>query len=307
MTSSQYYQHTINTPFTCFGRGLHTGVPVVMKVLPAGDNTGRTFVRRDCLTGQNDVRAIWFNVRNTQLSTTLCNRFGVTVTTVEHLMAAFAAHGVDNVKIVLDGPEVPILEGSSRTFSDLILASGLKQQRARRKVIVVKRAVQFDLGDRSGMLVPGKGLTADLEIDFEAQAIGRQAIKGVELNEETFVRSIRDARTFGVVDDVEQLMQNGFARGASLKNALVVQGDRILNPEGLHYPDECVRHKVLDLYGDLAMAGAPIKGHFRGLKSGHHINANVVTQLLTDSQSFEFIDAEQADRQWQKLPTQVTA
>ncbi|MCP8900580.1 UDP-3-O-acyl-N-acetylglucosamine deacetylase [Gilvimarinus xylanilyticus] len=295
MKTSQYYQHTINTPFTCFGRGLHTGVPVVMKVLPADENTGRTFVRRDCLSGQNHVRAIWFNVRHTQLNTKLSNRFGVTVSTVEHLMAAFAAHGVDNVKVVLDGPEVPILEGSSRTFSDLIMASGLKQQRARRKVIVVKRPVKIAQDDRVGMLLPSSGMMADLEIDFSAPAVGRQKLQRINMNEETFVRSIRDARTFGMAEDVEHLIQNGFARGASMKNAVVVKGDRILNPEGLHYPDECVRHKVLDLYGDLAMAGAPIQGHFRGFKSGHQINAGVVTKLLTDSQNFDFVDAEQAD------------
>ncbi len=296
---THYYQHTIKTPFTCFGRGLHTGVPVVMKVLPAEENTGRTFVRRDCLSGQNEVRAIWFNVRDTRLSTKIGNRFGVTVSTVEHVMAAFAAHGVDNVKIVLDGPEVPILEGSSRTFSDLILASGLKRQKARRRMIVVRRPVEVNHGDKWGRLKAATEMSADMTIDFDAKVIGRQKLSGIKMDEETFIRRIRDARTFGMMEDVENLARHGFARGASLKNAIVVNDDKVMNPEGLFYPDEFVRHKVLDLYGDLAMAGAPIIGHFSGFKSGHQVNAELVSQLLTDSSNFSFVDAELAERFWQ--------
>ncbi|MDO3381218.1 UDP-3-O-acyl-N-acetylglucosamine deacetylase [Gilvimarinus algae] len=301
MTQTQYHQHTLAAPFTCFGRGLHTGVAVVMKVLPAPEHTGVTFVRRDCKSGENEVRAIWFNVRNNRLNTTIANRFGVTINTIEHIMAALFAHGVDNARVVLDGPEVPILEGSARTFSDLILASGVRAQRARRKVIVVRHPVAISDGDKRAALTPSPVLSADLTISFKAAAIGTQRLPNVRLDEATFTSSIRDARTFGMAEDIESMLQSGYGRGASLRNAIVVKGDSIVNPEGLFYPDEFVRHKILDLYGDLSLAGAPIVGHFRGYKSGHQMNTDLLSELLCESENFAFVDKEYAEHYWLEI------
>jgi UDP-3-O-[3-hydroxymyristoyl] N-acetylglucosamine deacetylase len=293
-----YFQHTLNEPFVCFGRGLHTGLAVVMRVLPAEPNTGLTFVRRDLPMGENAIRAIWFNVRDTQLSTTLGNRFGASVSTVEHVLAALKAHGIDNARLVLNAPEVPILEGSARTFSDLILSSGRRVQSARRRVIVVRKPVEVKEGDKLVRLLPSPEATADVEIDFPSAAIGRQRLKGIALDEATFIASLRDARTFAVQRDVEKIMAEGLAQGASLTNAILVDDDKVINPEGLHYKDEFVRHKVLDLYGDLALAGAQIIGHFKGKKIGHGLNARLVAKLLSDTNNFTFTDREFAETYW---------
>ena len=297
----EYFQHTLNEPVTCFGRGLHTGLPVVMRILPAEPNTGWTFVRRDLPQGENEIRAIWFNVRDTQLSTTLGNRFGASVSTVEHIMSALKAHGIDNARIVLNAPEVPILEGSARTFSDLILSSGRRVQSARRRVIVVRKTIEVVEGDKFVRLTPAPDATADVEIDFSSAAIGRQKLTGLKLDERTFVTRIRDARTFTMKSEVDKIMAEGLAQGASLANAILVDDEKVINPEGLHYPDEFVRHKVLDLYGDLALAGAHIVGHFSGRKIGHTLNARLVAKLVSNANNFTFTDREYAETYWSTI------
>jgi UDP-3-O-[3-hydroxymyristoyl] N-acetylglucosamine deacetylase len=262
-----------------------------MVVKPAEENTGINFVRKDVRTADNLIPAHWKNVVDTTLSTVLANADGVRVGTVEHLMAALLGCGVDNALIELDGPEVPIMDGSAEPFVSVIERVGTVDQSVCRKALWIHRPVEVQQGEKYAILMPSNTPRITVEINFEESVVGSQT-HSVSLVNEAFRNDIARARTFGFASDIKQLRHQGLARGGSIKNAILVDGDRIINEEGLRYQNEFVRHKILDVIGDLALIGIQVIGHFYARKPGHKLNHMLIKQLLTvpDAWSYSTID-----------------
>jgi len=274
------YQTTLNTTVICAGIGVHSGVRARMVIKPADVNTGIRFRRTD-LGIESDILARGDQVTEVQLGTTLTNEDGATIATVEHFLAACAGMGLDNVLVEIDGPETPIMDGSSAVFCELFHNSGLKQQSALRRRIRVLDTVEVRDGVKWARLspTPDNVLTLKAKIEFETKAIGTQQM-AMRLVPGLFARDIAFARTFGFARDVETLKAMGLARGGSLDNAVVIDGDDIVNPEGLRSDDEFIRHKLLDAVGDLMLAGAPIAGQYEAHQPGHAMNNKLVRALL---------------------------
>ncbi len=287
-----HHQHTLAGPAIFAGVGLHSGAHVRVSIRPAPQDSGVVFVRTD-LPGQNRVPATGDSVVNTRLNTVIGNAAGVTVSTVEHLMAAFAALGVDNALVELDGPEVPIMDGSAEPFVQLIDRAGRRRQEAPRRWIEVLARIEVGEGDMRAWVDPAAGFEVAFEIQFESAAIGRQQVD-LELTEESFRAEISNCRTFGFLDQVEALRKVGLALGGSLENAVVVDGDRVLNPEGLRRPDEFVRHKALDAVGDLYLLGAPLIGRFEAVRAGHAINNALVREIMARPNAWRWCTGEVA-------------
>ncbi|WP_371154460.1 UDP-3-O-acyl-N-acetylglucosamine deacetylase [Jannaschia sp. 2305UL9-9] len=273
-------QTTVKSAIRLSGVGLHSGEPARLSIQPASAHHGIWFRRTDVAENAM-IPARHSNVQTSPLCTLLVNEAGVSVSTVEHVMAALAGCGVLNATIELDGPEVPILDGSAADFVRAILKVGVRQLNAPVHVIEVLRRVQVEDGDRIAMLEPAAELEIDFAIDFTDAAIGQQR-KVLRLSNGTFVRELCDSRTFCRQQDVDAMHAAGKALGGSLANAVVVDGDRIMNPGGLRHRDEAVRHKMLDALGDLALAGAPILGRYTGLRSGHAMTNKLLHALFAD-------------------------
>lgn len=288
--ASGLLQRTLKSAIHCEGIGLHSGAPVKMTLIPSDANTGIRFRRVDLKNGARDIDARYDLVTDTRLCTTVSNEHGGSVATIEHLMAALAGCGVDNVTIELDGPEVPVMDGSSEPFVFLIECAGTVEQATERRVIRVNRTVTASQDGSTASLEPGNRFTLAMGIDFESQAIGRQEIF-LEVSDLTFKRELSQARTFGFLHEVEAMRAAGLARGGSLDNAVVIDGEKILNADGLRYEDEFVRHKALDCIGDLALAGGPILGHFKGVRPGHAINNRLLRTLFADTDNFDVLCA----------------
>ncbi|NNG04322.1 MAG: UDP-3-O-acyl-N-acetylglucosamine deacetylase [Inquilinus sp.] len=274
-------QKTLKSRIHCTGIGLHTGARVNMTLLPADINSGLVFVRTDVAEDRAVVPARWDGVSDTTLCTVVSNEHGTTVGTVEHLMAALRGCGIDNAAIELDGPEVPIMDGSAAPFVFLIESAGMAAQPAVRRAIRVLKTVEVRDGDKLARLTPAAGFSFSFEIDFPDPVVRRQ--KGtIRLANGAFKSDLARARTFGFLKDVEYLRSRGLARGGSLDNAVVINRGRVMNEGGLRFEDEFVRHKILDSIGDLYLAGAPILGHFHGDKSGHALNNQLLRRLFAD-------------------------
>ena len=286
-TNNNIYQQTLSEPITIKGIGLHSGVNVIMKLLPAEPDTGIIFYRTD-LSSNNSVEALWSNVSNTQLSTTISNKNGISVSTIEHLMSALSGLHIDNLKIEINGPEVPIMDGSSKDFVYLIESKPLKILNKKRKVIKINKNIKVKNQDSSVELRPNKQFSIDFEIDFPNKLISKQSCQ-LQLVNGNYKSDIASARTFGFEKDVDTLKLNGLALGGSLENAVVVGKNKILNKEGLRFKDEFVRHKILDSIGDLYLAGAPIQGYFFGNKSGHYLNNLLLKSLFSDDSNYDYI------------------
>lgn len=293
-------QTTVGHAVHCSGIGLHSGCPVEMRLLPAPAGQGITFRRIDLpesarVAGSDEIAARFDSITDTRLGMTLSNKHGVHVATVEHLMAALMGCGIDNVEIELTGPEVPAMDGSAAPFVFLIECAGLKQFNVRRRALRVLQPVVVEDGDKRAEFMPAPRFTVDIEIDFAASAVRRQRFI-VDVTEAEFRTHVSRARTFGFLSEVESLRANGLALGGSLENAVVVDGDVVLNSDGLRFSDEFVRHKALDAIGDLALAGAPILGRFRGVRSGHTLNAALLRALFASNDAFEFVTLSDPDR-----------
>ena len=258
-----------------------------MNLIPANADYGIKFFRTD-MVSNNIIEALWSNVSGTQLSTTISNEFGASISTIEHLMSALSGLHIDNLKIEIDGPEVPIMDGSSKEFVSLIESVPLKILLKKRKVIKVKKNIKVTNDYSSVELKPNKQFSIDFEIDFPSKLVSRQSCQ-LQLVNGNYKTDIASARTFGFEKDVAMLRSNGLALGGSLENAVVVGESKILNSEGLRYKDEFVRHKILDSIGDLYLAGAPIQGYFFGNKSGHYLNNLLLRSLFSDSDNYEYI------------------
>ena len=275
------FQHTLAGPAVCAGVGVHSGQRVRIAIRPAPADTGVVFVRSDVADRDNRVRAEALAVSCTQLNTKIGNAAGVSVSTIEHLMAALAALEVDNAIIDVDGPEIPIMDGSALPFVHLLDRAGRRVQNAPRRYIEVLAHVEVEDGDKRAALRPCDRFEVAFEIAFRSAAIGRQAVD-LAVTERVFRDQLAAARTFGFVHEVEALRRMGLARGGSLENAIVIDGDVILNTEPLRFRDEFVRHKALDAVGDLYVLGAPVIGRFETRYGGHALNNRLVRALLAD-------------------------
>ena len=280
-------QHTVAGPVIFAGVGLHSGAHTRVAVRPAAPDTGIVFLRTDVRDRDNRVPVSAQVVCQTRLSTVIGNMIGVTVSTIEHLMAALAALNIDNAIVELDGPEVPIMDGSAEPFVRMLDRAGIKTQDAVRRYIEVLEPIEVVQGDKYGRLLPCRQFEVAFEISFDTAAIGDQSVDLV-VDEQSFRSELADCRTFGFLADVEALRAAGLARGGSMENAVVIDGDRILNPEGLRRPDEFVRHKALDAIGDLYVLGAPILGRFEGRFAGHALNNDLVRALLAAPHAWRY-------------------
>ena len=274
-------QRTLRNSTSCNGIGLHSGIDVSLILKPAKENTGIIFHRSDVSDVHSIVPATWDRVVDTQLCTVIGNEANVTVGTIEHLLAALAGCGIDNACIDLDGPEVPIMDGSSKPFVDLIESAGVVELLAPRRVIRVLKPVNVKTEDSYAELIPSEKPVLNVEINFENTVVANQSLS-LGLVNGSFCKELARARTFGFLHEVEQMQAAGLAKGGSLENAVVVSSEGILNDGGLRFDDEFVRHKMLDAVGDLYLAGGHIIGQFRGLKSGHAINNALLRVLFAD-------------------------
>ncbi|WP_292069261.1 MULTISPECIES: UDP-3-O-acyl-N-acetylglucosamine deacetylase [unclassified Brevundimonas] len=274
-----HHERTLVAPAIIAGVGVHTGRRVRLAVRPAPAGTGIVFVRTDVTDRDNRIPVSGEAVVDARLNTMIANADDVRLSTIEHLMAAFAALGVSNAVIEVDGPELPILDGSARDFVNLLDRAGFRRQPTPVRYIEILEPIQVEEGDKRAALLPCDRYEMRMEIDFPSAAIGNQVVDFV-VDEATFRTEIMAARTFGFAHEVEALRQAGLARGGSLENAVVIDGDDILNPGGLRMEREFVRHKALDAIGDLYVLGAPILGRYEGYKAGHALNNKLVRALL---------------------------
>ncbi len=287
------YQGTVGDSVSLSGIGVHSGQAATMTIHPSDEDTGIIFLRTN-LPGSRDIeiKADWSAISATALCTVLGDPEGAFVSTVEHALAALRALGVDNALIEVDGPEVPIMDGSSASFVDAIDSVGVVQQSKRRKVLRILKPVRVDAGDAFGELRPHAGSRFEVSIAYDHSSIGHQEMV-FDLSPDGFRDEISRARTFGFLKDVEHLWANNFALGSSLENAVVLGDDEIVNPEGPRWRDEFVRHKILDSIGDLALAGLPIEGCYRSHKGGHKLNFTMLKALFADPTAYEIVDGQQ--------------
>jgi UDP-3-O-[3-hydroxymyristoyl] N-acetylglucosamine deacetylase len=287
-------QRTLKNVIRATGVGLHTGEKVFLTLRPAAVNTGIVFRRID-LEPVVDVKASLDNVSSTRMSTTL-ERDGVRISTVEHLMAAFAGLGIDNVFVDLTAAEVPIMDGSAGPFVFLIESAGIEEQRAPKQFIRIKQSVEIRDGDKWAKFDPYDGFKVDLTIDFDHPVVqASQQHASIDFSESSFIKDVSRARTFGFLDEVEALQEAGLARGGSLDNAIVMDAFHILNDDGLRYRDEFVKHKILDAVGDLYLLGHLLVGAFSAHKSGHSMNNGLLRRLLETESAWECVSYDDVD------------
>ena len=281
-------QTTIKTPISFVGVGLHTGMPVRVTVHPASAEYGIWFRRTDIEDVDALIPACWDYVEQSPLCTKIVNEAGVSVTTIEHLMAALAGCGIRNALIEVNGPEVPILDGSAAPFVRKFLARGVQQLSAPTRAIEVLKRIEVRDGPALARLEPADGLEIAFTIDFEDAAIGRQT-KTLNMANGAFVRELCDSRTFCRQSDVDTMRANGLALGGTYDNAVVVDGADILSPGGLRHSDEAVRHKMLDALGDLALAGPPLLARYTGKRAGHRLTNELLRALFSDPTAYRLV------------------
>ena len=280
-------QCTIDKVVKLSGIGLHTGVLINLTLRPAEAGTGIIFHHHSG-NQVTTIEARSCNVVDTRMATVL-GRGDVRISTVEHLMAALAAYNIDNLHIDIDGPEVPVMDGSAAPFAALIESAGIRKLAKSRTYLAIRQPLTVVDGEKRVNIIPSRFFRMTYDIAFDHPCIASQQ-RSVKISAESFRRELASARTFGFLRDVERLKAVGLARGGSLENAIVVDDQRILNPEGLRFPDEFVRHKILDAIGDLSLVGYPILGHVRACKAGHDINHQMVEKILDNPQCWQLIE-----------------
>ncbi len=274
-------QKTLKAPIHCTGIGLHSGVKAALTLRPAPVDTGILFRRMDGANGPVEIPAHWTNALESSLCTMLTDGKGTSILTIEHLMSALAGSGIDNCVVEIIGPEVPVMDGSAAPFVFPIECAGTVEQHASRQAIKVLKPVQVGDERAWASLEPEDQFAVEFEIDFASKVISRQTAS-LTVDPDSYKQAISRARTFGFLKDVDQLRAAGRALGASLENAVVIDGDTVMNEGGLRYPDEFVRHKVLDAVGDLYLAGGPLLARFRGMRSSHALNRRLLATLFAD-------------------------
>lgn len=282
-----FLQRTIKQEINCRNIGLHSGRKVGMTIKPAGVDEGIVFVRKD-LPNKNSIKADFQNVRDTILATTVGTN-GATVSTVEHLLSAFCGMGVDNAVVEVDAPEIPIMDGSALPFVQLLKDVGTEIQNKCKKLLVIVKPVSVSDGDGKAMFLPSPEFKITYDINFAHPKIGRQTYD-MTFSDVAYERDICAARTFGFLKDVEYLQAKGLALGGSLKNAVVLDDQKVINKEGLRCDDEFVKHKILDAIGDLSLLGMPIIGHFIAYKSGHKLNNLLLKELMAHKECWKIVN-----------------
>jgi UDP-3-O-[3-hydroxymyristoyl] N-acetylglucosamine deacetylase len=294
-TNHMIRQRTLKNVISATGVGLHTGEKVYLTLRPAAVDTGIVFRRVD-LDRPVDIKAHPENVGDTRLSTTL-EQDGIRISTVEHLLSAFAGLGIDNAYVDVSAPEVPIMDGSAGPFVFLIQSAGVEAQNAPKKFIRIKRKVMVEDGDKWASFEPFDGFKVSFAIDFDHPVfVEHNQSASVDFSSTSFVKEVSRARTFGFIRDIEMLRQSNLALGGSMDNAIVVDDYRILNDDGLRYEDEFVKHKILDAIGDLYLLGHSLIGSFSGRKSGHALNNKLLKALLAQESAWEEVTFEEGDR-----------
>ncbi len=282
-------QHTLKQSITIHGIGLHGGKPATLVLHPAAIGHGVVFERTDITDKDNIVEALWSNVVDTRLCTLIGNQSGVTIGTIEHLMAALRACGIDNVLVQIDGPEVPILDGSSKEFITAFDKAGLVEQSSPRRAIRILKTVTYENDGKFVSLSPSLTPKYTGQIQYNHPSIGTQRFEMMLVNG-NFKHDVSDCRTFCLLSDVEKMQENGLALGGSLENAIVVDDTGIVNEEGLRCHDEFIRHKILDAVGDIALAGGLVLGAYEGNKIGHDMNNKLLHALFADDTAWEYMD-----------------
>ncbi|MFV0369547.1 MAG: UDP-3-O-acyl-N-acetylglucosamine deacetylase [Hyphomicrobiaceae bacterium] len=283
-------QTTIAREIELVGTGVHSGAPVSVILHPAEADAGLRFIVTDNTRLVTEIAADVRNVKNLTLCTVIGDDNGVTISTVEHLLAALRGLGVDNCFIEIDSKEVPIMDGSAAPFVEAIEEVGLRELATPRKYIKVLKPIRVEEGDCWGELTPHNGFHLDVEIEFDTPVIGRQRL-AFEMSPSIFRNELSRARTFGFMSDVERLWKNGLALGANLNNTVAIGEGRILNRDGLRCPQEFVRHKMLDAVGDLCLAGYPLLGAYRSVRGGHRLNSHALMALFADDDAWTLVQA----------------
>jgi UDP-3-O-[3-hydroxymyristoyl] N-acetylglucosamine deacetylase len=284
------HQTTLNQSVVVSGTGVHSGKPASLILHPAEADNGVVFVVKNDARREVRIPADFRAISNVLLCTVLSDGGGACVATVEHLLAALRGLSVDNVDVEVDAGEIPIMDGSAEPFVDALLEAGVRPLERQRRFIRVLKPIHIEDGDAWASLEPYDGFHLDIEIDFDTPVIGRQRWRG-DLTPQVFLRALCRARTFGFMNDVKILWQAGRALGSSLDNTVAIADDRVVNPEGLRYDDEFVRHKALDAVGDLSLAGAPLLGKYRSYRGGHRVNAAVLEALHADPAAWTVVEA----------------
>ena len=293
--SSLIKQKTIRKEILFQGISLHTGCKSKLKLIPAGNNKGIVFVRKD-IKKKNIIKASWYNVSNTKLCTTISNKFGVSVSTIEHLMSAISALQIDNLKIEIYGPEVPILDGSSKVFFEKISDIGIVSQEENKQFIKILKKISVKNGTSQASLSPSKNnFDISYKLNYSHPLIKKEKYS-ININKNNYKNEIASAGTFGFLEEYKKLKKAGLAKGASLNNCIVLNGKKILNKTGLRYKNELVRHKILDAVGDLHLSGYSILGHFKGEKSGHKTNNELLKKIFSDKSSFTLVNMSKAKK-----------
>jgi len=282
-------QTTLNESVVISGTGVHSGQTASLILHPAEADNGIVFVLKNDARREVRIPADFRAISNVMLCTVLSDGEGACVSTVEHLLAALRGLGVDNVDIEVDAGEIPIMDGSAEPFVEAVLEAGLRPLTRSRRFIRVLKPVHIQDGDATASLEPYDGFHLDVEIDFDTPVIGRQRWRG-DLTPQVFLRALCRARTFGFMKDVKMLWQAGRALGSSLENTVAIAEDRVMNPEGLRYEDEFVRHKALDAVGDLSLAGAPLLAKYRSYRGGHRVNAMMLEALHADPSAWTVVE-----------------
>lgn len=289
-------QRSIKNTIHASGVGLHSGKEIILTLKPAPVNTGVVFIRTD-LEPKAEIKATGFNVIDTTLSTALGTNETNKISTVEHLLSAFYGLGIDNIYVEVNNAELPIMDGSSGPFIFLLQSAGIEEQEAAKKFIRVKQEIEVIDGDKKASFVPYEGFKVDFEIDFDHPVFLEQEQKSsFEFSTVAYIKEVSRARTFGFTQDLEYMRKQNLALGGSLENAVVIDKDKILNPEGLRYRNEFVKHKILDAIGDLYLLGHSLIGEYRGFKSGHCLNNKLVRALLENQEAWELIEYNQKEQ-----------
>ena len=289
------FETTVQRPVEASGVGLHSGVPVRIRILPAPPSTGIVFIRTD-LEGFR-IPASWRYVQKVSYATSLM-RQGVLISTTEHLLSTFYSMSVDNAFVEIDNLEVPILDGSGQPFVELIKAAGIKQYRRRRRYLRIRRQVSVESNGKRITILPSDRFLLTCDVFFDHPLVGKQSLE-MEVTPENYARELAPARTFGFEYELAQMRDMGLIRGASLENAVCFNRESILNTEGMRFADECCRHKALDLIGDLALIGKPLLGHVIAERAGHAMHAALVARIMSDPSLYEILTFDQ-------LATRVT-
>lgn len=284
-------QRTLMKSISMTGVGLHSGERVALTLYPAPENSGITFRRNDLLGEQSEsFRLNPYLIQDTRLSSTIITDKKVRVGTIEHIMSALAAYGIDNVHIELNAPEIPIMDGSSLPFIYLLEDAKVIDQNAEKRFLRIKKPVRVEEGDKWVQFLPYEGFKVKLTIEFDHPVFNQsETTFEIDFAISSYIEEISRARTFGFMQEVEMMRSNGLGLGGNLNNAVVIDDDDVLNPEGLRYPNEFVRHKILDAIGDLYILGSPIIGAFEGHKSGHAINNQLLREILKDESQYEWV------------------